>query len=112
MRQTTIESQRAQRCYAHRRGAQMKILVSGSHGLIGKALIKSLTNDGHEVLRLVRRERAFGSPEVEWHPNQGRIDAEHLEGLDAVVHLAGESIADGRWTNEKKQAIFDSRVQG
>lgn len=90
----------------------MKILVSGSHGLIGKALIKSLTNDGHEVLRLVRRERLFGSPEIEWHPNQGRIDAEHLEGLDVVVHLAGESIAEGRWSDGKKRAIFDSRVKG
>jgi uncharacterized protein (TIGR01777 family) len=91
---------------------QMKILVSGSHGMIGQALIKSLTNDGHEVLRLVRRERSFGSPEVEWNPDQGRIDAQHLEGLDAVVHLAGENIAEGRWTNGKKQAIRESRVQG
>jgi len=90
----------------------MKILVSGSHGLIGQTLIKSLTNDSHEVVRLVRRERAFGSLEVEWHPNQGRIDAEHLEGLDIVVHLAGESIAEGRWTNEKKRAILESRVKG
>lgn len=90
----------------------MKILVSGSHGLVGKALISSLTNDGHEVVRLVRRERSLGSPEVEWHPNQGRIDAEQLEGLDIVVHLAGESIASGRWTNEKKRAIRESRVKG
>ena len=90
----------------------MKILVSGSHGLVGKALINSLTNDGHEIVRLVRRERSFGSPEVEWHPNQGRIDAADLEGLDAVVHLAGENIASGRWTAEKKRAIRDSRVKG
>jgi uncharacterized protein (TIGR01777 family) len=90
----------------------MKILVSGSHGLVGKALIQSLTTDGHEVLRLVRRARAFGAPEVEWHPNQGQIDAQHLEGLDAVVHLAGESIASGRWTDSKKLAIRESRVKG
>lgn len=90
----------------------MKILVSGSHGLVGGALIKSLTNDGHEVSRLVRRERAFGSPEVEWHPDHGLIDAEHIEGLDAVVHLAGESIASGRWTDDKKRSIRDSRVKG
>jgi uncharacterized protein len=90
----------------------MKMLVSGSHGLVGKALIKSLTSDGHEIVRLVRGERAFGSPDVEWHPNQGLIDAEHLEGLDVVVHLAGENIAEGRWTSEKKRAIRESRVRG
>ena len=90
----------------------MKILVSGSHGLVGKALMRSLTDDGHEVVRLVRGERSFGSPEVEWQPDQGRIDTEHLEGFDVVVHLAGESVASGRWTKEKKRAIRDSRVKG
>jgi uncharacterized protein (TIGR01777 family) len=90
----------------------MKILVSGSHGLVGKALIHSLIGDGHEVVRLVRREQTFGAPEVEWHPNQGRLDAEHLEGFDVVVHLAGENIASGRWTSEKKRAIRESRVKG
>ena len=90
----------------------MKILVSGSHGLVGSALVKSLTADSHEVVPLVRGERAFGSPQVEWHPNQGLIDAQHLEGIDAVIHLAGESIASGRWTDAKKRAIRDSRVKG
>ncbi|HEV8429765.1 MAG TPA: TIGR01777 family oxidoreductase [Pyrinomonadaceae bacterium] len=90
----------------------MKILVSGSHGLVGKALINSLTTDGQEVVRMVRRTRSFGAPEVEWHPNQGQIDAEHLEGFDVVVHLAGESIASGRWTESKKRAIRESRVRG
>ena len=73
----------------------MRILVSGSHGLVGKALISSLTFDGHEVIRLVRGKRS-GAAEVEWHPNEGRIDAAALEGLDAVIHLAGESIASSR----------------
>jgi uncharacterized protein len=90
----------------------MKILVSGSHGLVGRALVRSLTNDGHEVVRLVRGKRAAGSPDVEWRPEQGRIDVEHLEGMDAVVHLAGENIASGRWTAEKKRAIRESRVKG
>jgi len=90
----------------------MKILVSGSHGLVGKALTRSLTEDGHEVVRLVRRERAFGSPEVEWYPDQGRIDAAHLEGIEAVVHLAGDNIAGGRWTEQKKRTIRESRVHG
>ena len=90
----------------------MKILVSGSHGLVGKALTQSLTTDGHEVLGLVRRARAFGAPEIEWHPTHGQIDAQHLEGFDVVVHLAGESIASGRWTDSKKRAIRESRVKG
>jgi uncharacterized protein (TIGR01777 family) len=89
----------------------MRILVSGSHGLVGKALIGSLTSDGHEIVRLVRGKPS-GAAEVEWHPNQGTIEAASLEGFDAVVHLAGESIASGRWTDEKKRAIRDSRVKG
>ena len=92
--------------------ANMKILVSGSHGLVGKALIQSLTTDGHEVLRLVRGARTLGTAEIEWHPNQGQLDGQHLEGLDVVVHLAGESIASGRWTESKKRAIRESRVKG
>jgi uncharacterized protein (TIGR01777 family) len=88
----------------------MKILISGSHGLVGKALIKSLTNDGHEIARLVRGSAA--ASEIEWHPNQGRIDAQQFEGFDVVVHLAGENIASGRWTDEKKRAIRESRVKG
>ena len=90
----------------------MKILISGSHGLVGKALVRSLVEDGQEVVRLVRRGHSIGQLQIEWHPNQGRIDAQHLEGFDAVVHLAGESIASGRWTDEKKRAICDSRVKG
>jgi uncharacterized protein (TIGR01777 family) len=90
----------------------MKILVSGSHGLVGSALTNSLVKDGHEVVRLVRTKLDFGAPEIDWHPDQGRIDAQRLEGLDVVIHLAGESIASGRWTDEKKRLIRDSRVKG
>lgn len=90
----------------------MKIIVSGSHGLVGKAVLKSLTDDGHEVFRLVRHEPIFGAPEIWWDPSEGRVDAEHLEGHDVVVHLAGESIASGRWTSEKKRTILESRVKG
>jgi uncharacterized protein (TIGR01777 family) len=89
---------------------RMKILVSGSHGLVGKALINALTADGHEIVRLVRNKP--NAAEIEWHPNQGRLDASSLEGVDAVVHLAGESIASGRWSDEKKRSIRDSRVKG
>jgi len=90
----------------------MKLLVSGSHGLVGKALSKSLTKDGHEIINLVRRDRVYGKPEIEWHPNKGVLDPAQIEGFDAVVHLAGESIASGRWTDEKKRRIRESRVQG
>ena len=89
----------------------MKILVSGSHGLVGKALINSLISDRHEIVRLVR-SKSSGAGEIEWHPDQGKLDAASLEGVDAVVHLAGESIASGRWSDEKKRAIRDSRVKG
>lgn len=89
----------------------MKILISGATGLVGKALTKSVTSDGHEVVRLVRRKPSAAA-EIEWHPNEGRIDSERLEGVDAVVHLAGESIASRRWTDEKKRAIRDSRIKG
>ena len=90
----------------------MKILVSGSHGLVGSALVKSLIADRHEVVRLVRSKLEFGADEVEWHPDQERIDSTRLEAIDAVIHLAGESIASGRWTDEKKREIRDSRVKG
>jgi uncharacterized protein (TIGR01777 family) len=90
----------------------MKILISGSHGLVGGALIKLLTRNGHEVIRLVRQARTVGAPEIEWQPDKGIIDKQQLEALDAVVHLAGENIAEGRWTDEKKRAILDSRVKG
>ncbi len=89
----------------------MRVLVSGSHGLVGTALIKSLEAAGHEIFRLVRH--APGSaPEIEWSPDRYSIAISLLEGFDAVVHLAGESIAEGRWNEERKQRIRESRVKG
>ena len=88
----------------------MKILVSGSHGLIGKALISSLGSGEHEVLRLVRSTPKPG--EIEWHPNQDAMDPARLEGFDAVISLAGENVAGGRWTDDQKRKIHDSRVNG
>jgi uncharacterized protein len=90
----------------------MKILVSGSHGLIGRRLIESLAGERHEICRLVRRDQAADSSEVAWRPDKGLVDAEQLEGFDAVVHLAGENIASGRWSDKKKHAIRESRVKG
>lgn len=90
---------------------QSTIAVTGAGGFIGSALVGSLAGDGHRVLRLVRRPSA-APDEVAWDPAGGQIDAAKLEGIDAVVHLAGESIAGGRWNAERKQRIRQSRVKG
>jgi uncharacterized protein len=90
----------------------MKILVSGSTGLVGKALVSSLTGAGHQVTRLVRSQPGAGEKDIYWDPEAGSLDSSRLEGLDGVVHLAGESIAEGRWTAEKKARIRNSRVKG
>ena len=90
----------------------MKVLISGSTGLIGSALVSLLTNEGHDVVRLVRSAPKSDGSEVHWDPESGRIDNAGLEGMDAVVHLAGENIGAGRWTRDRKARIFDSRVKG
>lgn len=89
----------------------MNILVTGASGLIGKALTAHLTQSGHRLSRMVRKDRP-GPQEVRWDPSGGIPDTEPLEGLDAVLHLAGENISEGRWTAEKKRRIRDSRIQG
>ncbi|HEX2187333.1 MAG TPA: TIGR01777 family oxidoreductase [Longimicrobiaceae bacterium] len=86
--------------------------VTGSTGLIGTALVSALRADGHRVLRLVRSRPAPGSDEVYWRPSAGEVDAAALEGVDAVVHLAGENVGQPPWTGERKRRILDSRVQG
>lgn len=89
----------------------MKILVTGSTGLIGSALLPHLTAAGHSVTRIVRRApQAAG--EVQWDPASGRFDASGLEGHEAVVHLAGHNIAAGRWTASVKERIRSSRTKG
>jgi uncharacterized protein (TIGR01777 family) len=88
----------------------MKVLISGATGLIGSALIPELESGGHQITRLTRSPRS-GS-DVGWNPDAGEIDASRLEGHDAVVHLAGESIGEGRWTPEKKRRILESRTKG
>ena len=90
----------------------MKILVSGSTGFVGSALIPSLTNKGYQVIRLVRSQPKLGRSEIQWDPAAGTIDLSALEGMDTVVHLAGDPIAEGRWTPEKKVKIQYSRVKG
>ena len=89
----------------------MIVAISGASGLIGTTLGRLLEAEGHTVLRLVRRRPAAAGSEVYWKPKAGEIDAASLEGVDAAVHLAGAPIAE-RWTDERKRAIRDSRVQG
>ena len=89
----------------------MRVLITGSSGLIGRALIASLAADDAEVFRLVRREPRAAN-EIRWDPAAGVLDPESLERFDAVVHLAGAGIGDRRWSDERKQVILDSRVDG
>lgn len=89
---------------------QKTILVSGASGLIASALIPLLTTAGHKVLRLVRT-KSNASDAVFWDPYRGVIEFQKLGSVDAVVHLAGEKIGEGRWTDRKKERIISSRVQ-
>ncbi len=91
----------------------MKILITGASGLIGTALQKSFKAKGHELL-LASRSEPKDAEHIQWNMDTGFADEDlpRLEGLDAVIHLAGENIAGFRWTDEKKKAIRDSRVFG
>ena len=88
----------------------MKVLIAGASGLVGSALIPALESVGGEVTRLVRTPAR--AAEIEWHPNNDQMDASTLEGFDASINLAGENIAAGRWTDDQKRKIHDSRVNG
>uniref|UniRef100_A0AAU2JP56 TIGR01777 family oxidoreductase n=1 Tax=Streptomyces sp. NBC_00049 TaxID=2903617 RepID=A0AAU2JP56_9ACTN len=89
----------------------MRIAVTGSTGLIGSALVRSLRADGHEVVRFVRRSPA-GADEARWDPAGGYVDPAGLAGCAAVVNLAGAGVGDHRWTAAYKKEIRDSRVLG
>ncbi len=88
----------------------MRVLVSGSSGLIGSALIRKLEGSGHDVYRLLRPQSPNARNAVMWDPAAGTLDPRHIEGFDAVVHLAGENIANRRWSAEQMARIRDSRV--
>jgi uncharacterized protein (TIGR01777 family) len=94
-------------------GAERKtVAITGCSGLVGSNLRHLLTTGGHQVIPLVRDRKKVGASGAYWDPNTGEIDAEKLQGADAVVHLAGASIASGRWTEPRMKLIRDSRVKG
>jgi uncharacterized protein (TIGR01777 family) len=87
----------------------MEVAITGAGGLIGSALVPFLRTGGHAVTRLVRRAPA-ADDEIRWDPDRGAIDADALEGVDAVVNLAGENLGEGRWSERRKALFRDSRV--
>lgn len=89
---------------------RLRIALTGASGLIGRQLSAFLTTAGHEVVPLVRRPPM--AHEIYWNPERQEIELARLEGLDAVIHLAGEHIGAGRWTPERKRAVLESRRQG
>ncbi len=90
---------------------RLKVAISGASGLIGRALSAFLTTGGHQVVPMVRRTPALPGT-IAWDPTGGRVDADALAWCDAVVHLAGENIAAGRWTATRKESVRASRVAG
>ncbi len=89
----------------------MKILIGGSSGLIGSALLPHLASQGHQTVRLVRGRPARRDDEIEWDPDAGTIDSASLRGIDAVVNLAGATIARWPWTASHKRRVIESRVR-
>ena len=87
----------------------MRIVVAGASGFVGAALVPALRARGHDVRRLVRRAAA-ADDEITWEPANGVIDARRLEDADAVINLAGENVAAGRWTTTRREQILRSRV--
>lgn len=90
----------------------MQVVVTGATGLVGTRLVAELERGGAQVIRAVRRPVKNAARELSWDPETGQIDAARLEGVDAVVHLAGENIAGRRWSEAFKREIRDSRVKG
>jgi uncharacterized protein (TIGR01777 family) len=89
----------------------MKVLITGASGLVGTELQKSFTEKGYELL-LASRKESTDDKHIQWSIEEGFTDPEKLEGVDVVVHLAGENVSGLRWTDEKKKAIRDSRILG
>ncbi|MBP7075077.1 MAG: TIGR01777 family oxidoreductase [Rhabdochlamydiaceae bacterium] len=89
-----------------------KILITGASGFIGSALTQKIQESGYDVLKTTRNPQASSPDFIYWNPDRDEISLEALEGLEGVIHLAGENIAALRWTKAKKDRIFLSRVRG
>jgi uncharacterized protein len=89
---------------------KVKIVISGASGLVGKALSDNLRAEGHTVAHLVRSTGHIAPGDIRWTPTSANIDVPALEGADAVVHLSGANVAEGRWTQARKQVLRSSRV--
>lgn len=87
----------------------MRMIVTGASGLVGTEFGQLASSQGHEIIPAVRRRQQSG---VYWNVAEQTCDTEGFEGIDAVVHLAGENIAEGRWNDAKKKRIRESRVEG
>jgi len=88
----------------------LSIVISGASGLVGTALVSLLSAKGHHVRRLVRRTTTSDS-EIEWDPQKGSIDKARLEGTDVFIHLSGENVGEGRWTDARKEVLISSRTE-
>lgn len=88
-----------------------RVAVTGSSGLVGSALVAHLKSEGYTVQRLVRR-KPVAADEVAWDPQTGSVDLASLEGVDAIIHLAGAGVGDKRWTSKYKAEILNSRLLG
>ena len=88
----------------------MKVAIAGASGLVGSALIPALKSMGAQITRMVRSKPRAG--ELEWHPNNDELSPDSLSGFDTIINLAGENIAGGRWTDDQKRKIRESRING
>lgn len=107
-----LEDLKRHAAYAQR--PRLKIAITGSTGLVASSLFPFLTTGGHQVVRLLRRPAKAthdGTTSIQWNPDKNEIDSAGLEGVDAVIHLAGEGIAEGRWNASRKERILSSRVK-
>jgi uncharacterized protein (TIGR01777 family) len=95
----------------NKKGMHMKILISGSSGLVGKDLCAFLVHQGHDVHKLIRDKAKLDDKSIYWNPETAELNAVQLEGFDAVINLAGENIAAKRWTKEQKTILRDSRIK-
>ena len=89
----------------------MKIIISGSSGLVGTALVPHLEQDGHTVARLIRNRAVHGETVIPWDPQTGTLDPSDLSGSDVVINLNGRSIGGGRWTPQVKDSLRSSRLE-